>query len=217
MNNNQPISRADNSFAVTAIVKLAHTRLLEVIESRGGVGVCAKELCICDQTLRAWLYLRSMPICGVVTTKGHRRNRKNIERAVKQLCIWAEASPEELFPGYIRDALPTLKRTARITREITPHLLANVPANALTYEPDFTAKEQHTEQKKKIAHILKTLSYREREIIKLRYGLTDGFTYTLEEVRHIFKVTRERIRGIEAKAIRKLQQPSRTKELISLL
>ena len=60
-------------------------------------------------------------------------------------------------------------------------------------------------------------SYREREIIKLRYGLGDGYSYTLEEVGHIFKVTRERIRQIEAKAVRKLQQPSRSQELVGFL
>jgi RNA polymerase primary sigma factor len=55
--------------------------------------------------------------------------------------------------------------------------------------------------------VLKTLTYREREIIKLRYGIGDGYTYTLEEVGRIFKVTRERVRQVEAKAIRKLQHP----------
>jgi len=69
----------------------------------------------------------------------------------------------------------------------------------------------------RIAKVLKTLSYREREIIKLRYGLGDGYSYTLEEVGHIFKVTRERIRQIEAKAVRKLQQPSRSQELVGFL
>jgi len=69
----------------------------------------------------------------------------------------------------------------------------------------------------RITKVLKTLSYREREIIKLRYGLGDGYSYTLEEVGHIFKVTRERIRQIEAKAVRKLQQPSRSSELIGFL
>ncbi|MGW8255985.1 MAG: sigma-70 family RNA polymerase sigma factor [Thermoguttaceae bacterium] len=68
-----------------------------------------------------------------------------------------------------------------------------------------------------IAKVLKTLSYREREIIKLRYGLGDGYSYTLEEVGHIFKVTRERIRQIEAKAVRKLQQPCRSQDLVGFL
>ncbi len=69
----------------------------------------------------------------------------------------------------------------------------------------------------RINNVLKSLSYREREIIKLRYGLGDGYSYTLEEVGHIFKVTRERIRQIEAKAVRKLQQPSRSQDLVGFL
>jgi RNA polymerase primary sigma factor len=71
--------------------------------------------------------------------------------------------------------------------------------------------------KNRITNVLKSLSYREREIIKLRYGLGDGYSYTLEEVGHIFKVTRERIRQIEAKAVRKLQQPSRSQDLVGFL
>ncbi|MEM9366780.1 MAG: sigma-70 family RNA polymerase sigma factor [Planctomycetota bacterium] len=71
--------------------------------------------------------------------------------------------------------------------------------------------------RQRIAGVLKSLSYREREIIKLRYGLGDGYSYTLEEVGHIFKVTRERIRQIEAKAVRKLQQPSRSQDLVGFL
>jgi RNA polymerase primary sigma factor len=67
--------------------------------------------------------------------------------------------------------------------------------------------------KDRIDHVLKTLTYREREIIKLRYGIGDGYTYTLEEVGRIFKVTRERVRQVEAKAIRKLQHPVRSRRL----
>jgi RNA polymerase primary sigma factor len=71
--------------------------------------------------------------------------------------------------------------------------------------------------KDKIEQVLKTLTYREREIIKLRYGLGDGYTYTLEEVGRIFKVTRERVRQIEAKAVRKLQHPVRSRKLEGFL
>jgi RNA polymerase primary sigma factor len=71
----------------------------------------------------------------------------------------------------------------------------------------------HAMLKTKIEGLLKTLTYREREIIRLRYGLGDGYTYTLEEVGRIFKVTRERVRQIEAKAVRKLQHPVRSKPL----
>jgi RNA polymerase primary sigma factor len=65
----------------------------------------------------------------------------------------------------------------------------------------------------RIDSLLKTLTYREREIIRLRYGLTDGYTYTLEEVGRIFRVTRERVRQIEAKAVKKLQHPVRSRQL----
>ncbi|MEZ6107101.1 MAG: sigma-70 family RNA polymerase sigma factor [Pirellulaceae bacterium] len=67
--------------------------------------------------------------------------------------------------------------------------------------------------RERIESLLKTLTYREREIIRLRYGLGDGYTYTLEEVGRIFKVTRERVRQIEAKAVRKLQNPVRSRML----
>ncbi|MCK6455732.1 MAG: RNA polymerase sigma factor RpoD [Phycisphaerae bacterium] len=71
--------------------------------------------------------------------------------------------------------------------------------------------------KDRIEQVLKTLTYREREIIRLRYGIGDGYTYTLEEVGKIFKVTRERVRQVEAKAIRKLQHPVRARKLEGFL
>lgn len=71
--------------------------------------------------------------------------------------------------------------------------------------------------KHRIEQVLKSLTYREREIIKLRYGIGDGYTYTLEEVGRIFKVTRERVRQVEAKAIRKLQHPVRSRKLAGFL
>jgi RNA polymerase primary sigma factor len=75
----------------------------------------------------------------------------------------------------------------------------------------------HEMLKEKIETVLHTLSFREREIIKLRYGIGTGYTYTLEEVGRIFKVTRERVRQIEAKAIRKLQHPIRSRKLEGFL
>ena len=66
--------------------------------------------------------------------------------------------------------------------------------------------------RERIEQVLKTLAYREREIIKLRYGIGDGYTYTLEEVGRIFRVTRERVRQVEARAIRKLQHPVRSRK-----
>jgi RNA polymerase primary sigma factor len=67
--------------------------------------------------------------------------------------------------------------------------------------------------KDEIAEVLLTLTEREEQVLKLRFGLIDGTCRTLEEVGTIFGVTRERIRQIEAKALRKLRHPSRSKKL----
>ncbi|WP_425401135.1 sigma-70 family RNA polymerase sigma factor [Aeoliella sp.] len=71
--------------------------------------------------------------------------------------------------------------------------------------------------KNRLQDVMSELSYREREIIRLRYGLADGYSYTLEEVGKIFSVTRERVRQIESKAVRKLQQPFRARSLHGFL
>jgi RNA polymerase primary sigma factor len=75
----------------------------------------------------------------------------------------------------------------------------------------------HEMLKEKIESVLSMLSFREREILKLRYGIGTGYTYTLEDVGKIFKVTRERVRQIEAKALRKLQHPMRARRLEGFL
>ncbi|MEX2286885.1 MAG: sigma-70 family RNA polymerase sigma factor [Planctomycetaceae bacterium] len=79
------------------------------------------------------------------------------------------------------------------------------------YSPDQSAMQQMLRDK--INQVLKSLTYREREIIRLRYGLGDGYSYTLEETGRIFKVTRERIRQIESKALKKLQHHTRSDHL----
>lgn len=67
--------------------------------------------------------------------------------------------------------------------------------------------------RKQIKHALASLSDRERDVLELRFGLRDGKEHTLEEVSRFFDVTRERVRQIEAKALRKLRHPSKSKEL----
>jgi RNA polymerase primary sigma factor len=79
------------------------------------------------------------------------------------------------------------------------------------YETNQQALKHH------INSALQELNHREREILRLRYGLTDGYSYTLEEVGQIFSVTRERVRQIESKAVRKLQQPLRSRALMGFV
>jgi len=71
--------------------------------------------------------------------------------------------------------------------------------------------------RERIDEVLESLPAKEREIVKLRYGLCDGYTYTLEEVGNIYNVTRERVRQIEAKAVKKLKLPMRREKLEGFL
>jgi RNA polymerase primary sigma factor len=71
--------------------------------------------------------------------------------------------------------------------------------------------------KEQTESVLKTLTPREEKVIKMRFGVGDGSEHTLEEVGQSFAVTRERIRQIEAKALRKLRHPSRSERLKSFL
>jgi len=67
--------------------------------------------------------------------------------------------------------------------------------------------------KEKIKDVLETLTERERQVLEQRFGLVDGYSRTLEEVGRQFRVTRERIRQIEAKALRKMRHPTRIRQL----
>ena len=82
----------------------------------------------------------------------------------------------------------------------------------LSSENPFEVTDGHL-LKERLREILNTLTDRERQVVDFRFGLTDGYSRTLEEVGRLFNVTRERIRQIEAKALRKLRHPSRMKSL----
>jgi len=84
-------------------------------------------------------------------------------------------------------------------------------------EHDPLSEMNHVMLKARVAEMLAELDYREREILRLRFGLADGCTYTLEEIGKIFAVTRERVRQIEAKALQTLQQPTRALRLAGFL
>jgi RNA polymerase primary sigma factor len=84
---------------------------------------------------------------------------------------------------------------------------ASAPAEAASY----------TLLREQLSDVLHTLTPREEKVLRLRFGLEDGRPRTLEEVGREFQVTRERIRQIEAKALRKLRHPSRSKKLKDFL
>ncbi len=148
---------------------------------------------------------------------------RNISKALMQ-----EVGREPTIEEIARRAKMTVAETRRVLK-ISRHPISldrPVGESEDSYFGDFIEDEKAdnpvesaTQEmlKDKIEQVLKTLTYREREIIKLRYGIGDGYTYTLEEVGRIFKVTRERVRQVEAKAIRKLQHPVRARKLEGFL
>ena len=101
-----------------------------------------------------------------------------------------------------------------IGEEEDSHLGDFVPDESNMSPEDFTIHEMLKEE---IGDVLLTLTEREEQVLRLRFGLDDGSPKTLEEVAQMFGVTRERIRQIEAKALRKLRHPSRSRKLKDFL
>ena len=134
-----------------------------------------------------------------------------------------EATPEEISE-YLEMPVDKVREIIRVSQEPvsleTPigeeedsHLGDFIPDDALA-PADAASMSLLKEQ---LAEVLKTLTPREEKVLKLRFGLDDGNPKTLEEVGKEFNVTRERIRQIEAKALRKLRHPSRSKKLKDFL
>ncbi|MEF2884897.1 MAG: sigma-70 family RNA polymerase sigma factor, partial [Ruminococcus sp.] len=97
-----------------------------------------------------------------------------------------------------------------IGEEEDSHLGDFIPDNDAPAPADAAS---HTMLREQLADVLSTLTPREEKVLRLRFGLEDGRSRTLEEVGKEFNVTRERIRQIEAKALRKLRHPSRSRKL----
>lgn len=131
-----------------------------------------------------------------------------------------EALPEEigaemdLTPDKVREILKIAQEPVSletpIGEEDDSHLGDFIEDNEAISPADSAAYEMLRDQ---LESVLETLTDREENVLRLRFGLEDGRTRTLEEVGRVFGVTRERIRQIEAKALRKLRHPSRSKQL----
>ncbi|NVY95835.1 RNA polymerase sigma factor RpoD [Lactobacillus sp. DCY120] len=135
-----------------------------------------------------------------------------------------EPTPEEIgaemeiLTSKVRDILKIAQEPVSletpIGEEDDSHLGDFIEDNEATSPEDHASYELLKEQ---LENVLDTLTDREENVLRLRFGLDDGRTRTLEEVGRVFGVTRERIRQIEAKALRKLRHPSRSKQLRDFL
>ena len=122
--------------------------------------------------------------------------------------------PVEKVREILRVAQEPVSLETPIGEEEDSHLGDFIPDNDAPAPADAAS---HILLKEQLGDVLKTLTPREEKVLKLRFGLEDGRSRTLEEVGKEFDVTRERIRQIEAKALRKLRHPSRSKKLKDFL
>ncbi len=168
-----------------------------------------------DGVISELLRFKSYPFKAV---KGQStNNQREYTSEYRPICLVVanalQRPVEQLFPIYLYDDLINAE-TERVVEVSSftalpmaaQQIIRRLPAPV---DADNSHQIQTVELRERIQEALKTLTYREREIIKLRYGLGDGHTYSLDEVAKVFKVGRERIRQIEKKAIRKLQSNER--------
>ncbi len=147
-----------------------------------------------------------------------RENRRLVQEYGREPTTQEIADEMEITPERVREILKISQEPVSLETPIGEEedsslgdfiedQAALAPADAASYQ---LLREQ-------IGDVLDTLSIRERRVLQLRFGLEDGRSRTLEEVGREFSVTRERIRQIEAKALRKLRHPTRSRKLKDFL
>ncbi len=156
-----------------------------------------------------------IPVHMIETINKLMRVQKKLIQALGREPSEAELSDEMKMPA---EQVRAVKRMAQQPISLQSKVGDNDDAHYGDFIPDlssenpFEVTEGHL-LKERLREILETLTDRERQVLDFRFGLTDGYSRTLEEVGRLFNVTRERIRQIEAKALRKLRHPSRMKSL----
>ena len=200
----------DDGFGLTAVTRLYHAKLHRLAKEMGTQKAVAKYLGVSSCLFNQWVNLKNLP-----PKEPHDRGRKTLWRkpffdeVEKKLFELTGETWDELWPQELRDAVEI---NGLITQK--EQLITVEPQQLLTYAReeaarleavDPTKSAEVSELRESLIRALKHLSYREREIIKLRFGIDYDQAFTLQECAHIFKMTRERARQIQRKAIRKMQ------------
>jgi RNA polymerase sigma factor (sigma-70 family) len=200
-----------NNFDVTLQIKAKHADLWAAACKLGSVKALADAIGMDQSTVGQWIALRAVPNFTRPQSKlGNPERRKMLEMKLFEL---TGKTVDELWPPAVREQdFLNLPKTTEITRSADVRGLALYQEEILSLPlPDAVAEKlELTEQ---IETVLKSLTFREREIVKKRYGLCGEFPMTLEEIGKGFLISKDRVRQIEAKAIRKMQHPKRSGKL----
>lgn len=153
-------------------------------------------------------------MCGISVSYWGDLERMNFKGVpweyVRKIAEFLEVDVEEICPQEMKEKNYRLDGVA--FKEYDKHQLASRYSECAAL-PSPEEEADNDLRAEAISKLLKTLTVREREIIKLRFGLEGEHVYTLSECAEIFGVTRERLRQVEARAIRKLQHPVRSRKL----
>lgn len=165
---------------------------------------------VADQSRTIRMPVHMIDVCGRIQSAARRLTQQT--GVTPTLDATAEAMG--MAPDDVRGILQISRQPLSLDQPVGEHDDSYLGDFLADYREDDPLYEMNMDLlKRSVSEALADLSYREREIIRLRYGLADGYAYTLEEVGKIFKITRERVRQIEAKAIRKLRHPVRSRKL----
>jgi RNA polymerase sigma factor (sigma-70 family) len=211
----------DNKFEIAAILKIKHAALLDVVTRLGSQTELGRQIEVNQATISDWCRLVSCPP-KEPTAQWPAERLAKLETDLFEL---TGQTLDQLFPDELRDSCKKrsapmeFERRVRVERFLLKDLAASTTERLLLPSPADEALKNlgREELAASMKNILRTLGYREQQIIKLRWGLDDGETYTVDEIAKIFKVTKARITQIEAKALRKLRDPKRSQHLIQYL
>jgi len=199
----------DDGFGLTAVTRLYHAKLHRLAKEMGTQKAVAKYLGVSSCLFNQWVNLKNLPPKEPHNRGGRLWKKSFFDEVEKKLFELTGETWDELWPQELRDAVEI---NGLITQK--EQLITVEPQQLLTYAReeaarleavDPTKSAEISELRESLARALKHLSYREREIIKLRFGIDYDQAFTLQECAHIFKMTRERARQIQRKAIRKMQ------------
>ena len=208
---------------VTFVVRVKHADIWEAIQKAGSGKNLAKLLGVSHSLVYQWASLRSAPNLEHPASNSPFASSEFRDRFAATLLRLTGKTLDELWPPELRAATEFLleDKNFEVTKTYSPESLAysHTAEQLALPDPCEVASDNERQQQLKagIVRILKTLTYREREIITLRYGLCGECSHSLKEVATMFKVTPERIRQIEMKAMGKMQKPNLCREIVDCL